>query len=145
MVGGARESRVVLCVADKPGEGGSSSPSLQQSQTSLQAGERERGREPFYQKTLAVVYSVTCRWVHSLTYHIHNRFSSLPPLPLCLPFLPLPPPPVLSFPPLMTNAAWNDSSSQFGTSLWGASPLCRPLHNMYMYAVHVCIQYQMNS
>ena len=45
MVGGAREGRVVLCVADKPGEGGSSSPSLQQSQTSLQTGERERGRE----------------------------------------------------------------------------------------------------
>ena len=45
MVGGAREGRVVLCVADKPGEGGSSSPSLQQSQTSLQTGERERERK----------------------------------------------------------------------------------------------------
>ena len=45
MVGGARESRVVLCVADKPGEGGSSSPPLQQSQTALEAGERGRERE----------------------------------------------------------------------------------------------------
>ena len=140
---------MVLCVADKPGEGGSSSPSLQQSQTSLEAGERgrererERGREPFYQK--AAVDSIMCKWVHSLTYHIPNRFSSLPPLPLCLPFPippppPPPPPPPLCFPsPLMTLAAWNDSSSQFGMSLWGTSPLCRPLHNMYMYAVHVCI------
>ena len=102
--------------------------------------ERERGREPFYQK--AAVDSIMCKWVHSLTYHIPNRFSSLPPLPLCLPF-PIPPPPphpLCAFlPPLMTIAAWNDSSSQLGTSLWGASPLCRPLHNMYMYAVHVCI------
>ena len=57
MVGGAREGRVVLCVADKPGEGGSSSPSLQQSQTSLQTGERERERAILSDDTGCCVFS----------------------------------------------------------------------------------------
>ena len=124
---------MVLCVADKPGEGGSSFPSLQQSQTSLEAGERGREREREGEShsirrllwiqlcVSGCILSPTTFLTAFLPFLLSLCAFLSPSLPLCA-FLP----------PLMTIAAWNDSSSQFGTSRWGASPLCRPLHNMYI-------------